>query len=86
MAESLQTADPAAFDGLPVPLVEVAAAQFLVGGPAREQVIDDAEDGVADGHRRPPLPAARRQSPLLGREIGRLGPPGRLPGLHQQRP
>jgi hypothetical protein len=31
MAESLQTADPAAFDGLPVPLVEVAAAQFLVG-------------------------------------------------------
>src|SRR6266496_3619751 len=86
VAECFQPADQAPLDGLPIPLIEVASAQLLVGRPALEQMVDDAENGVAHRHRGSPWAAASRQPPILRREVGFLRPPGRLARLHQQGP
>ncbi len=62
MAHGFQLSDEAALPGGVVAvLVEVVAAQVVIGLTGAEEVPGDDEDGVADGHRRPLGSAAPRR-------------------------
>lgn len=50
MAQGLQTADQAPFDGQAVPLVELVAAEVVIQLSVAQQVVDTDQDGVTHRH------------------------------------
>lgn len=86
VAQPLQAVDKTAFHRLPIPLVEVIAAEVVVLRAVRKQVVDDDEDGV--GHRDGGLGAAAagRPPPILRRQVGVLRAGRGVGGLNQAGP
>jgi len=74
VAQGLQTADQAPFDGQAVPLVELVAAEVVIQLSVAQQVVDTDQDGVTHRHRGPLGAAPGRQPAILGGQIGPLTP------------
>ena len=83
VAEPLQAPDQAAFEVLPVQVIEVGWTEFLIGLSASQDVVDDDEDSMPEGHESAFLAAPRRNPPVLGREVGVSGLRGDMGNLDQ---
>jgi hypothetical protein len=75
--------DEAAFNGLPVPFIEIVAAKFAIPGLLREQRVDHDEQAVRHRDSSAFGAPSRRQAPLLSREVGVLGARRRLARFDQ---
>src|SRR3954447_9531600 len=85
VAESLQAADQVALNGLAVLLVGIVDAALLVDARRiSQQVIDDAQDGMAHGDGGPLFVASRCQASVLGLQRGPCGAARRLRRLGQR--
>src|SRR5262249_9742141 len=78
--------DEAAFNGLPVPFVEIVAAEFAILRLLREEHIDDDQEAVRHRDGGTCSAPACRQAPILGREVGFLGARRRLRRFHEGGP
>ncbi len=73
VAELLEAVDQAALGGDAIALVEIGRAEVDVGAIVLEQVPNDHQNGVSDGHRCL-VPAAASDEPVvLRRQIGVFG-------------
>src|SRR5665811_721118 len=50
--------------------IEVGRAEVLERSAAADHVVDDAEDGMADGHERSPRTTSSGQPTVLGTQVG----------------
>ena len=83
--EPLEAADQVALDRLAVALGDVVGAALLVdAGRVVQQVVDDAQDRVANGDGGPLLAPSRRQASVLRLERGPLGAAGCLGRLGER--
>jgi hypothetical protein len=64
------------FHRLALALVKVIAPKLVIGFTAREDMVDDDKDGVAESHQSLLGPASSGKAMILGREVGVFGTGG----------
>src|SRR5688572_18151883 len=76
VAEGFELLDAAASDAVGVALERIVRAEILVLGAVLEEVVDDDEDGVADGDDGALLPAPGHELAVVRGEVGVTGARG----------
>src|SRR6266496_5783630 len=81
--EPLEASDEPPFDLLTFALVEIRAAELVIGCPLGQDVVDDHQDGMPERDQRALLPAPCCNPSVLGRQIGLLCLGGNMGDLNQ---